>query len=304
MNHLIYSKYSKHIHFNEFAAKMQIKPHVSQPIVVHEQIIVEDDEPEMAVPVMAVPVMAAQAPPQLPLLPMNKIHYEEDPGPSISQRGQKLFVDVTPPRSLVGVSNVPNVVLPVPDRVASRPASTVGANNFNGPTDQNIVSPYYTTVTIANPSAPLFAVDQTNWNDLMHRVSNQECEVEKIKGHTKRYQLQFLQLSQNMENQRIQMNDDLKKTEDKILEYTQVREFECKHYTDKRLKDELEELSTVSQQVKVLERNLRKDNCATTLTGLFVGVIILSYLFQWMNQLLNEPEISFYTLNYNPLPPS
>lgn len=280
------NKTSDFLHFNDFASKVQIKRYEKKPIEVEEQILVDEPEaePEAILPVVSVLESQQQLKQQLtiptiPTLSINQLSQEEDPGPSISQRDLRDLsysssskVSVTPPRS---------VILPLHDRISSKPSSNVG-----------IPLPAY---------APMFAVDQTSWNDITNRVSLQECEVEKLKGTTKRYQLQMLQMNQNIENQRIGINDDVKKSEDQMTERLYLSEFQCKKYTDKRITDET---GDIQQKIKILENQSRRDGWITTATGWFLGILMLSYLLQCMNTLVQNPAISYYDISDKTLPPS
>jgi hypothetical protein len=196
-------------------------------------------------------------------------------------------------------------LLPLPDRLVStvsRPSSQVGSvvsDNGNN--------------SVVSHTQPIFAIDQHHWNDLVNRLHNQECEQEKLKGQVKRLMLMLQTTQQSAKRDatdlrtelHVEMEDGVKKAKNEIIEYTQVREFECKHYTDKRLKDEMNDvkfqIDILSQQLGSLHTTQpvksKSQDKSSVFIGIIFGLFMLYHLSQWLNYLLKNPALHYYSVN-------
>lgn len=223
-----------------------------------------------------------------------------------SPRKSLQSIQTSQPTTLITAPTVP--ILPLPDRLVST-SSRVGSD-----------------ISVVSQNQPIFAIDQHHWNDLVNRLHNQECEQEKLKGQVKRLMLMLQTTQQSAKRDAADLRTELhsemeagaKKVKNEIVEYTQIREFEYKHYSDKRLKDEMSDvkfqIDTLSQQLGSLHnmtttvyatKSKPNQEKSSLIMGIIVGLFMLYNLAQWMSYLLKNPALQYYsTNNLKPFYPS
>lgn len=260
---------------------------------------------------------------------MSKPDVESNTDKSNTDKRNTLFPNPIQPSSIIPQQQPPtiskDIQLPQPT-CQTLPTFSTQQTVPTLPLPDRLVSTACSDVSVVSQKQPIFAIDQQHWNDLVNRLHNQECEQEKLKGQVKRLMLMWQTTQQSAKRDaadlrtelHTEMEDGAKKVKNEIVEYTQIREFECKHYTDKRLKDEMNDvkfqIDTLSQQLGSLH-NMTATICSTKpkpkqeksslITGIIVGLFILYNLAQWMSYLLKNPALQYYsTNNLKPFYPS
>jgi len=155
------------------------------------------------------------------------------------------------------------------------------------PSSKELISPPLIIQNLPLPVEQTFQVDQSRWEALLARLGENECELEKLKGVSKRVTLQLSQSNQALESQRASFTDEIKKSCDLLMENDHTVESRSKMYSDKRLTDELaSQLPLVESRLKILEKEVKRDNCVTSVTGTFLGVLLLLFLYNVLEMML------------------
>jgi len=194
-----------------------------------------------------------------------------DPGPSISQQA----------------SRTPSVYLDLEQETMSMsvPPSEAGTSPYIIPqclpASVLQVQPFQVQQALSTHS--IGQTHETRWLEVSKRLNEGDCEMERLKGEVKRWHLEFQQLKQALERQRIAVNEEFKRNDELQTQQRDHADALCKCYVDRRVNDEVEALDAnvlqLRSMVDLTRREVRRGGCVSSVAGTFLGFVLMAFAY-------------------------